>query len=99
MIDTKEDVTPETLELTAKDLFYLGRKYEARTVRWAAQRIKELENKLNTNSQNFQIECQIEEIKLLRAKLDIAHNWVLNNADHSESYNQFVKALQQEGGK
>jgi hypothetical protein len=37
------------------------------------------------------------QIEALKAKLDIAHNWVLNNADHSESYNQFVKALQQEG--
>jgi hypothetical protein len=33
------------------------------------RRIRKLENKLNKNSQNFQIECQLEEIKLLRSQL------------------------------
>ena len=30
------------------------------------------------------------------AKLARAHNWVLDNQVHSESYNQFVKALEQD---
>ena len=35
-----------------------------------SDRITKLENKLNTDSQNFQIECQKEEIKLLNARLE-----------------------------
>jgi len=32
-------------------------------------------------------------IEQLEAKLDAAHNWVLDNQIHSESYNQFRKAI------
>ena len=37
----------------------------------------------------------VNKIEQLEAKLDVAHNWVLDNQVHSCSYNQFVKALEQ----
>jgi len=43
-------------------------------------RIAELDNKLNTDSQNFQIECQKEEIKLKDKRITKLEQ--LGNADH-----------------
>ena len=38
----------------------------------------------------------LKRIAELKALLERAHNWVLDNEAHSESYNQFVKALHEQ---
>lgn len=43
MIDRLEDVTPEALNIEAFDLEYTGRAHAAQVMRWAAERIRQLE--------------------------------------------------------
>jgi len=50
MIDRIEDVTPEALEMEASDLAYTGRRHAAQVMRWAAERIRQLEEERHDNT-------------------------------------------------